>query len=65
MDVHPGKDVEIRVVILRTPKGVQLKRLTVKLCILPTEVDSLAVENYNFQRGGECIDCIMCCRRAP
>lgn len=51
IDVHPGKDGEIRVVTLRTAVGTQMKRPVVKLCILPTETESIVVENKNFQRG--------------
>jgi len=51
IDVHPGKDGEIRVVNLRTAVGVQMKSPVVKLCVLPTEAESIVVENKNFQRG--------------
>lgn len=49
--VHPGKDGVIRVATVRTAAGSVMKRPTVKLCVLPTEADKLAVENGDFQRG--------------
>jgi len=38
-NVHPGKDGIVRVVTLRTPKGV-LKRPITKICLLPCEGDN-------------------------
>jgi len=49
--VHPGSDGVIRVATVRTANGSEMKRPTVKLCVLPTEADTIAVENQDFQRG--------------
>jgi len=49
--VHPGSDGVIRVAIVRTANGSEMKRPTVKLCVLPTEADTIAVENQDFQQG--------------
>lgn len=51
--VHPGSDGVIRVATVRTANGAEMKRPTVKLCVLPTEADSIAVENQDFQRGDD------------
>lgn len=49
--VHAGKDGIIRVVTLRTSSGTEIKRPTIKLCLLPTDNDITPVENVHFQRG--------------
>lgn len=49
--VHPGKDGVIRVATIRTVTGSEMKRPTVKLCILPTETENTTVGNQHFQRG--------------
>lgn len=49
--VHPGSDGVIRVVTVRTASGSEIKRPTLKLCVLPTEADNIMVENEDFQRG--------------
>jgi len=51
VNVHPGKDGIIRVVTMRLGSGAELKRPTVKLCLLPTEADSMLVETPGVQRG--------------
>lgn len=51
--VHPGSDGIIRVATVRTANGAEMKRPTSKLCVLPTEADSIEVENQHFQRGDD------------
>lgn len=51
VNVNPGKDGIIRVVTMRISSGAELKRPTVKLCLLPTEAESELVETPGFQRG--------------
>lgn len=51
IQIHPGADGIVRVVTVRLASGTEMKRPVVKLCVLPTEDDTLTVENVNFQRG--------------
>lgn len=51
VQLHPGKDGIIRVATVRLGSGLEIKRPTVKLCVLPTEPNHDPVENDYFQRG--------------
>lgn len=47
------RDGVIRVGTVRTATGTEIKRPAVKLCALPTEDDTILVENYIFNGGGD------------
>jgi len=65
IEVYPRVDEVVRVVTISSSSGSEMKRLTVKLYVLPTEADAISVKNQNVLTGGLVEDNGTICSLSP